>query len=102
MRLSRKVSSWLRRSHPQGREARRHAGAGADQVRAAGQRQDCQSPRSYCAYEFTRASRRGDRTAEHVAVGGKVDMYLLRRKCVLLMLWTAAPRRHQDRYRVVA
>ena len=50
----------------------------------------------------TRASRRGDRTAEHVAVGGKVDMYLLRRKCVLLMLWTAAPRRHQDRYRVVA
>jgi putative tryptophan/tyrosine transport system substrate-binding protein len=37
----------LRRSHPQGREASRHAGAGADQIRAGYQPQDCQSARPH-------------------------------------------------------
>jgi len=37
----------LRRSHPQGREASRHAGPSADQIRAGYQPQDCQSARPH-------------------------------------------------------
>src|SRR5262249_32999809 len=51
----------LRRSHPQGREARRPAGAGADQVRVGDQSQDGESARPRSAGKCARARRRGDR-----------------------------------------
>jgi ABC transporter substrate binding protein len=51
----------LRRSHPQGREAGRAAGAGADQVRAGHQPQDRQGARARRATDRARARRRGDR-----------------------------------------
>jgi hypothetical protein len=51
----------LRRSHPQGREARRPAGTCADQVRAGDQSQDRQDARSRGAAVAARACRRGDR-----------------------------------------
>jgi hypothetical protein len=49
----------LRRSHPQGREARRSAGAGADQVRAGDQPQDREGARPRTAHAAC-ARRRGD------------------------------------------
>ena len=51
----------LRRSHPQGREAGRPAGAGADQVRAGDQPQDRQGARPRSAAVRARPRRRGDR-----------------------------------------
>ena len=51
----------LRRSHPQGREARRPAGAGADQVRAGDQPQDRQDARPRSAAIAARPRRRDDR-----------------------------------------
>ena len=51
----------LRRSHPQGREAGRPAGAGADQVRAGDQPQDRQGARPRSAADAARPRRRGDR-----------------------------------------
>jgi ABC-type uncharacterized transport system substrate-binding protein len=51
----------LRRSYPQGREARRAAGAGGDQVRAGDQPQDCQGAWPRCALDAARHRRRGDR-----------------------------------------
>ena len=51
----------LRRSHPQGREAGRPAGAGADQVRAGDQPQDRQGARPRRAADAARPRRRGDR-----------------------------------------
>ena len=51
----------LRRSHPQGREAGRPAGAGADQVRAGHQPQDRQGARPRRAADAARPRRRGDR-----------------------------------------
>src|SRR5262249_2338486 len=51
----------LRRSHPQRREAGRSAGAGADQIRAGDQPQDCQGARPRGPGNRARASRRGDR-----------------------------------------
>ena len=51
----------LCRSHPQGREAGRPAGAGADQVRAGDQPQDRQGARPRRAADAARARRRGDR-----------------------------------------
>ena len=51
----------LRRSHPQGREAGRPAGAGADQVRAGDQPQDRQGARPRRAAIAARPRRRGDR-----------------------------------------
>src|SRR5262245_39490246 len=51
----------LRRSHSQRREARRPSGAGADQVRARDQSQDCQGARPHRATDAARARRRGDR-----------------------------------------
>ena len=51
----------LCRSHPQGREASRPAGAGADQVRAGDQPQDRQGARPRRAAVAARARRRGDR-----------------------------------------
>src|SRR5262249_19999537 len=51
----------LCRSHPQGREARRSAGAGADQVRIGRQSQDRQGPRARNSVIGPRPRRRGDR-----------------------------------------
>ena len=51
----------LRRPHPQGREAGRPAGAGADQIRAGDQPQDRQGARPHRAADAARARRRGDR-----------------------------------------
>ena len=51
----------LRRSHSQGREASRPAGAGTDQVRAGHQSQDRQGARPRHAANGARARRRGDR-----------------------------------------
>ena len=51
----------LRRSHPQGREAGRPAGAGADQVRVGDQPQDREGARPRCAADAARPRRRGDR-----------------------------------------
>ena len=51
----------LRRPHPQGREAGRPAGAGADQVRAGDQPQDRQGARPRRAADAARPRRRGDR-----------------------------------------
>src|SRR5439155_18149426 len=55
------ASSRLRRSHPQGREAGRPAGAGADQIRNGAQPQDRQGARPRRACERAGARRRGDR-----------------------------------------
>ena len=52
---------WLRRSHPQRREARRPAGAGADQVRVGDQSQDREGARPRRAADAARPRRRGDR-----------------------------------------
>jgi putative ABC transport system substrate-binding protein len=51
----------LRRSHPQGREACRHARTGTDQVRNGHQPQDCQGAWAECAGQAARDRRRGDR-----------------------------------------
>ena len=51
----------LCRPHPQGREARRPAGAGADQVRAGDQSQDREGARPHRAADAARPRRRGDR-----------------------------------------
>src|SRR4030081_644247 len=51
----------LRRSHPQGREAGRPSGAGADQVRADHQPEGRQGARPRSASHSARPSRRGDR-----------------------------------------
>ena len=53
----------LRRPHPQGREAGRPAGAGADQVRTGDQPQDRQGARPRSAADAARPRRRGDRVA---------------------------------------
>src|SRR6266700_4088053 len=55
------ASSRLRRSHPQGREAGRPAGAGANQVRNGAQPQDRQGARPRRAARSARARRRSDR-----------------------------------------
>jgi len=55
--------SRVRRPHPQGREAGRPAGAGANQVRTGHQSQDCQGAQSHCASYAARPRRRGDRIA---------------------------------------
>src|SRR5262249_11626632 len=51
----------LRRPHPQGREAGRPSGAGADQVRAGDQPQDSQGAWPRSAADAARPRRRGDR-----------------------------------------
>src|SRR5215472_11577584 len=51
----------LRRPHPQGREAGRLAGAGADQVRVGDQPQGRQRTGPECAPDVARDRRRGDR-----------------------------------------
>src|SRR5215470_2298162 len=51
----------LRRSHPARREARRPAGAGADEVRACDQSEDREGARPRGALDSTAARRRGDR-----------------------------------------
>src|SRR5262249_26011000 len=51
----------LRRSHPQGREACRPAGAGPNQIRAGHQPEDRQSARIDRARQAARPRRRGDR-----------------------------------------
>jgi putative tryptophan/tyrosine transport system substrate-binding protein len=53
--------SWLRRSHPQGREACRPASAGTDEVRAGHQPQDHQGAWPRRAAHAARPRRRGDR-----------------------------------------
>ena len=55
------ASRRLRRSHPQGGEAGRFAGAGADQIRNRHQSQDRQGTRPRRAIHSARARRRGDR-----------------------------------------
>src|SRR5262249_43260597 len=55
------ASGGLRRSHPQRREARRHAGASAYQVRACYQPQDGESTRDRSTTDIFRPRRRGDR-----------------------------------------
>src|SRR5262249_512850 len=49
------------RSHPQGRQAGRSSGSGANQVRTGDQSQDRESPRPHCRTLAARSSRRGDR-----------------------------------------
>jgi hypothetical protein len=58
--------SRLRRSHPQGREAGRPAGAGADQVRDRAQPQDREGARPRHPGHRARARRRGDRIGSSV------------------------------------
>ena len=65
----------LRRPHPQGREAGRPAGAGADQVRAGDQPQDRQGARPRRAAAAARPRRRGDPMS---AIGTKRTARLLR------------------------
>jgi putative tryptophan/tyrosine transport system substrate-binding protein len=55
----------LRRPHPQGREACRPAGAGADPVRAGDQPQDRQGARPHRAADAHCPRRRGDRVRRH-------------------------------------
>src|SRR5262249_28152146 len=50
-----------RRSHPQGREGGRSTGSGADQVRAGGQPEECQSAWARNSIVGARPRRRGDR-----------------------------------------
>jgi len=66
-RFSRAASprSWLRRSHLEGREARRPPGAGADEVRAGDQSQDGESARPRSPADTARPRRRGDRMTRH-------------------------------------
>src|SRR5262249_44629617 len=66
----------LCRSHPQGREARRSAGAGADQVRIGRQSQDRQGPRARNSVIGPRPRRRGHR--------------MMRRREVITLLGSAA------------
>src|SRR5262249_16910292 len=55
-------SDWrVHRAHPQGREARGHAGRAVEQVRAGDQRSDRQDARPRCGCEAARPCRRGDR-----------------------------------------
>src|SRR5262245_23894903 len=54
-------STGWRRSHPQGREACRPAGAGSNQIRACHQPQDCEGARPRSAADAARPRRRGDR-----------------------------------------
>ena len=74
----------LRRPHPQGREAGRPAGAGADQVRAGDQPQDRQGARPRRAADAARPRRRGDRISAKfccdcsrplMALSGRADTY---------------------------
>ena len=58
----------LRRPHPQGREARRPSGAGADQVRDGDQPQDRQGARPRRAADAARPRRRGDRMRRRAQV----------------------------------
>src|SRR5262249_2218103 len=51
----------IRRSHPQGRQARRPPGAGADQIRATDQPQDREGARHHRAAHVARPRRRGHR-----------------------------------------
>src|SRR5262249_45590450 len=55
------ASGQLCRPHPQGREARRPSGAGADQERAGAQSENGQGARLHCAAVRTLPRRRGDR-----------------------------------------
>src|SRR5262249_35634978 len=59
----------LRRSHPQGREAGRPPGAGADQVRAGHQPQDRGGARPQRAGHAARPRRRGDRMKRRAFIG---------------------------------
>jgi hypothetical protein len=52
---------WLRRSHPQGREAGRPTGASADQVRTSDQPEDSEGARPRRAADLPRPRRRSDR-----------------------------------------
>jgi hypothetical protein len=56
-----RLSRRLRRSHPQGRETRRHAGADANQNQADNQSQDRKGARPRRATDAARPRRRGDR-----------------------------------------
>ena len=51
----------LRRSHPQGRQARRIAGAGGEQVRDGDQSEDREGAGHHRAADHARPRRRGDR-----------------------------------------
>jgi putative tryptophan/tyrosine transport system substrate-binding protein len=58
----------LRRPYSSGREAGRSSGAGADQVRAGHQPQDCQSARRRRAADAARPRRRGDRMSDRAGI----------------------------------
>jgi hypothetical protein len=62
---------WLRRSHSQGREAGRHAGAGADRIRTGDQSQDRKDARSDHSAVAARHGRRGHRVGAMSAIGTK-------------------------------
>jgi hypothetical protein len=60
----------LCRSHPQGREAGRPPGAGADQIRAGDQSQDRQGTGSHNSAGSARPRRRGDRVRAPMSASG--------------------------------
>src|SRR5262249_60952008 len=59
-----------RRQDPQRREAGRHSGRAADEIRAGAEPQDRQSDRARRAADAARARRRGDRMKRRDFIGG--------------------------------
>jgi hypothetical protein len=72
--------SRLCRSHPQGREASRPAGAGADQIRVGHQPQDREGAWARSAGQAARARRRGDRMNRRGANGWPNSVIQSRRR----------------------
>src|SRR5262249_54449010 len=77
----------LRRSHPQGREARRPAGAGAGEIRARHQPQDCEGAWPRSAADAAGPRRRGDRV---MCSAGRFKMKLPHRRQFLHLAVGAA------------
>src|SRR5262249_12784206 len=75
----------LRRSYPQGREADRSAGAGADQVRNCAQPQDCEGTRPRRADNGACPRRRGDRVKGFCCMPCKETRTRVRASCGLRM-----------------